>query len=269
MHMQDIAKTYEEKTDEELLQLATKSEQLTAEAHAALNCELAKRRIDSAVHLKLAEESERGKIEQPMAHAPLVLGDSQSVGEFIAEVHRIYYDHFWLCVKLAAPSVIVTPIALLVGRNEAREIAQHFIFSPEMQRGILEIWLVKIAQVFFIWMAVAFSFAGVCVAVSQVASGVVPSVSDVLRRNSRTDWSILAHFPVALRLASGCICSHFLVDPLQSPGIACVSRSSERFHPNHRRCVLGLSFTRFFTVCSRHPCRHLGQLQSRPSNVPQ
>ena len=148
MHMRDIAKTYEEKTDEELLQLATESEQLTAEAHAALKGELAKRRIDSAVHLKLAEKSERGRIEQPMPHAPLVLGDAQSVGEFIVEAHRIYYDHFWLCVELAAPSVIVTSVALLVGRNETREIAQHFIFGPEMHRGILEVWLVNIAQVF-------------------------------------------------------------------------------------------------------------------------
>ncbi len=48
MLIQDIARAYETKTDEELLQLATESEQLTLEAHSALTTELARRRIDSA-----------------------------------------------------------------------------------------------------------------------------------------------------------------------------------------------------------------------------
>ena len=46
MQIQDLTKSYQTKTDEELLQLAANPEQLTPEAHSVLTSELARRRID-------------------------------------------------------------------------------------------------------------------------------------------------------------------------------------------------------------------------------
>ncbi len=46
VEIQDLAEEYQSKTDEELLRLALDPEQLTAEANAVLNDELARRRIN-------------------------------------------------------------------------------------------------------------------------------------------------------------------------------------------------------------------------------
>jgi hypothetical protein len=52
MHIHDLAKAYQAKTDEELLQLAMASEQLTTQAHLVLTGELAKRRINIAKQIR-------------------------------------------------------------------------------------------------------------------------------------------------------------------------------------------------------------------------
>ena len=70
MRIQDLARAYETKTDEELLELATESEQLTHEAHSALTTELAKRRIDSAEHLRIQERSDQDGLE-PVSYTHL------------------------------------------------------------------------------------------------------------------------------------------------------------------------------------------------------
>jgi hypothetical protein len=45
-----------------------------------------------------------------------LLRESQSAGEFLGEVLRIYHGHFWLFVKLTAPAVVVGYIAkFLIG----------------------------------------------------------------------------------------------------------------------------------------------------------
>ncbi len=178
MQIQDLAKAYEAKTDEELLQLATESEQLTPEAHAALNTELAKRRIDSTRHLKVREESQRGWIEQSKTHGTPVLGDSDGIAEFLAEVLRVYHDQFWLYVKLTAPSVVVGGIAVFIVGYEVREIAHPLSQGVEHNAETLEILLVRLAGCLVGWMAVAFSFGAICVTIRQIAAGVVPSVAD-------------------------------------------------------------------------------------------
>jgi hypothetical protein len=181
MQIKDVAKAYEAKADEELIHLATESGQLTPEAKSALRNELAKRRIDSPKQLNLPEESEQGKIEQSGTRGALVLGDSQSVGEFVAEIHRVYHDQFWLYVKLTAPSVVVATIAMFMVRYEVREIARHLLRGLEMQgHGILEIWLVNSAGYLVGWMAFAFSFAAICVAIRQIAAGAVTSAQDAI-----------------------------------------------------------------------------------------
>jgi len=175
MQTDDLTKAYAAKADGELLQLATESEQLTPEARVALMAELAKRRIDSPEHLEVSKEGER-----PWTRPPLALGDSQSVGEFVAEIHRVYFDQFWLCVKLTAPSVVAGWIAISLDRYEIREIGQHLrVGSETLKLGILKIWLVNSAQALVIWMAFAFSLGAISIAMRKITRGVVPSVADI------------------------------------------------------------------------------------------
>ena len=63
MQIQDLTKSYQAKTDEELLQLAANSELLTPEAHSALTGELARRRIGVTEYL----EAHIDKGEKPRA----------------------------------------------------------------------------------------------------------------------------------------------------------------------------------------------------------
>jgi hypothetical protein len=63
MQIQELIKSYETKTDEELLHLAAISEQLTPEAHSALTSELARRRI--AVTERLEAHIDEGEKVTP------------------------------------------------------------------------------------------------------------------------------------------------------------------------------------------------------------
>jgi hypothetical protein len=179
--MQELARAYRTKTDEELLQLVASPEQLTPEAHAALKSELAKRRIDSTEHLNAQEENSQTKLSQQTSSGTQLPRESQSVGEFVGEVLRVYHSHFWLFVKLIAPTVVVGYIAIRMGRNEAQEIARHLPRGLELlghQAEMLEIWLANFVGFFVSWMAFCFSFGAICSAVGQVATGIVPSASD-------------------------------------------------------------------------------------------
>ena len=181
MLIHDLAKEYHTKTDEELLQLAMDSEQLTLEAQAALRSELARRRIDSAEHRKVQEERNQDRIEPPRTRGMLLLPDSQGVGEFVAEVLRVYHGQFLFFVKLTAPAVVVGYIAVIMGRNEGREIARHLPRGVEMlghKTEILEMWFANFAGYFVSWMAFCFSFGAICAAVRQIEDGVIPSVRD-------------------------------------------------------------------------------------------
>lgn len=185
MYIEDLAKAYEAKTDEELQQLAKHSEQLTPEAQAALRGELAKRRIDALEHLNVPEESNQSRTQQPMNCETLLPHDSPAVGEFVSEVLRVYHHQFWFFIKLTAPAVVIGYIAIFMGRYEGREIAQHLPRGPEIlahRTEILQIWLVNFSGYIVSWMAFSVSFAAICSAVGQVAVGGVPSVADSLAK---------------------------------------------------------------------------------------
>jgi hypothetical protein len=180
MHIHELAKAYETKTDEELQQLATDSGQLTHEAQAALKSELAKRRIDGVERL-IAEQSSPSRIEQRSSHEAPLAHDSHEVGEFVTEVLRVYHDHLWLFIKLTVPAVVIGYIAVIMGRNEGREIARHLprdIESLGHTTEILQIWLVNFSGYIVSWIAFSISFAAICSAVGRVAAGGVPSVAD-------------------------------------------------------------------------------------------
>ena len=102
MQIQDLIKSYETKTDEELQRLAASSEQLTPEAHSALTGELARRRIDVTECLEAhIDEGERGRTRRlSLASHP------SGVGEFVEEVLRVYRDQFWFFIKLVATDML-------------------------------------------------------------------------------------------------------------------------------------------------------------------
>src|SRR6266581_1539595 len=163
MQMQDLAKVYKTKTDEELLQLASDSERLTPEAHAILRSELAVRRIDVPKHLTAQEESDQGRSEQPRTRGTPFIRDSHAVREFVAEVVHVYHGQFWLFIKLIAPAVVVSYIAVVMARNEVREIERHLPRGVEVlkhETEILEIGLLNLAGYLVSWI-------GFCLELSQ------------------------------------------------------------------------------------------------------
>jgi hypothetical protein len=181
MPIHDLTIAYQTKTDEELLQLAGNPEQLTPEAHAALKSELAKRRIDSAEHLNVQEENDQSELGQRRIRETIPLRESESVGNFVSEVLRVYHGHFWLFVRLIAPAVVVGYFAVVMGRNEGGEIARRlprgFGFAGHITE-ILEIWFANFIGFLVSWMAFSFSFGAICSAIGQLSAGVIPSASD-------------------------------------------------------------------------------------------
>jgi len=104
MHIEDLAKEYLTKTDEELVQLATDSEQLTFSAQTALANELAKRRISASDRPKVfrADGTEPGP-EQPQRSPVLPSSDSHQVSQFVTDVLHIYHSGFWLSSQSSSP----------------------------------------------------------------------------------------------------------------------------------------------------------------------
>ena len=181
MQIQDLVRAYQTKTDEELLQLAREPEQLTLEAHSALTTELARRRIDSAERLKVLERSGQVGVEQSTFGGTLSQPDSYGVGELIAEVLRVYHGQLWLFVKITGPAVVVGYLALMLGRNEGREIARHIPRGVAIlghRTELFEIWLANTAGYFVSWMASCYSFGAISSAVRQITAGNIPSASD-------------------------------------------------------------------------------------------
>jgi hypothetical protein len=183
MQIRELARAYESKTDEELMQLATESAQLTLDAHSALTSELARRRIDSAEYFKVQERSDQGSTARQGSRGPLSQPESHGVAEFMAEVLRVYQGKLWLFVKLTGPAVVVGYFALMLGRNEGREIASHLprgIAILSHQTEFLEIWLANTVGYLVSWMASCFSFGAICSAVDQITAGDFPSALDCL-----------------------------------------------------------------------------------------
>jgi hypothetical protein len=181
MQIQDLVSAYQTKTNEELLQLAAEPEQLTPEARSALTTELAKRRIDSSEHLRVQERTDQGGNEPQGSRAHLSRPGAIAVGEFIADVLRVYHGQLWLFVKLTRPAVVVGYLALMLGRNEGREIARHLprgVAILEHRTELFEIWLANTAGYFVSWMASCYSFGAISSAVRQITSGDIPSAPD-------------------------------------------------------------------------------------------
>src|SRR5581483_1991596 len=183
MQIQDLANSYQTKTDEELLRLATNSEQLTLEAKSVLRSELARRRIDGTEYSEAQSEKEQLG-DNAMSRGLSLSEYPRAIGEFVEDVLRVYRGQFWFFMALVAPAVVVGYIAVAMGRNEAWEIARHL---PRGGQALLshktefaEIWLSNSLGYLVSWMALSFSFGAICFAVDQIGEGVTPSVPDSL-----------------------------------------------------------------------------------------
>lgn len=182
MQIQELAREYQSKTDEELLQLAEQREQLTAEARSVLAAELAKRRIDSTDHLKVQDQSDQGGMKGAESRG-YPSHPKNTVGEFIAEVLSIHRARLWFFVQFTGPAVMVGYLAMMLGRNEGREIAGHLprgVAILDHPIELLEIWLANTAGYFVSWMASCFSFGAICAGVGQITAGETPSTSHSL-----------------------------------------------------------------------------------------
>jgi hypothetical protein len=80
MEIQDVARGYEFKSDEELLRLALAPDQLTPEAATALTFELSRRGLDGAEQLNSFREEEEQRNAPPYKHKPLFLAGLWGIG---------------------------------------------------------------------------------------------------------------------------------------------------------------------------------------------
>ena len=177
MHIEHLAKAYEAKTDEELLQLAGQANDLSPEAFTVLRGEMARRRIDVP---DLAPAAVQPDAVRPSRGAFQRSGVS-SVVEFVGEAIGVYHRQFWFFLRLVAPAVAIGWFAVVMGRNESREIARHI--SPGIEGGthpveFVEMVVANIVGLFGSWLTFSFSFAGICVAVEKLATGIVPSMRE-------------------------------------------------------------------------------------------
>ncbi|HEV2116441.1 MAG TPA: hypothetical protein VGR48_10475 [Terriglobales bacterium] len=180
MQIQDLLNTYQAKSDEELLQLAAASEHLTPEARMALESELSRREIHTTEHLRVVKH-DKGRETTGRTTEKLQRGESQSVGEFVAEVLRAHHCHFWLFFRITAPAVVVATIAVIMARDESRDIVNRLLRGHEFtgqETDVLRIWLFNLTASFVSWTAFAFSFGAICIALRDIETDTVPSAAD-------------------------------------------------------------------------------------------
>jgi hypothetical protein len=178
MPIEDLVKVYQAKGDEELVQLAVAPERLTSEARVALQGELSRRRIrvaeDPGAFQNTGGEYDSGKT----ATGGLPEVDWQGVGDFVTGVLRTYHSHFWLYFQITSPAVIVSTIAIMIARNEVREISRHLPRGVELlahQTEIVEMGLINYSAWFVSWIAFSFVFGAICIALEESVSGFTPS----------------------------------------------------------------------------------------------
>ena len=178
MQMDELVKIYRAKSDEELIQMAVVPEQLTSEARVALQGELSRRGIGVAEDLGISQNN-GGKYDSgKIAAGRLPELEWNGVGEFVTEVLRTYHSHFWLYFLITAPAVIITTIAVITARNEAREIVRHLPRGVELlthQTEILEMGLINNSAWFVSWIAFSFVFGAICIALEESVAGFTPS----------------------------------------------------------------------------------------------
>ena len=179
MQLQDLARIYEAKTDEELLLIADAVKDLIPEAEMALHSELSRRGLGSQVSASVV--SNPSIREERLEPALSNVGDALSVSEFVGLVAHTYRDNFWIFAKLMAPSVIFGYLVLMFCADEVRAILQHAFQTggvAALRANIFKIGLINISGTFANCLFIFLSFAGICMAVAHLEAGDDPSFGD-------------------------------------------------------------------------------------------
>ena len=153
VQIQDYAGEYLNKSDSELLQPASQREHLTVEAGAALEGELARRKIN-ALEEPAIFRKEHTQLDQLVSSPTVQLQLPTGVGQFVAKVLKLYHDHFWFFFKLTLPVVAVSWITILATNREVREMSRqlqaagHLSFALISQMLFVRVggYLAKLAQ---------------------------------------------------------------------------------------------------------------------------
>jgi len=161
--IQDFAKEYERKTDEELLRLALEREQLRPEANFALDNELARRRINSTELLsEFREEEEQRKQELSRDPGSLFVFHPYGIGrKRFGKADRVYSPEtgterfkrtiffvlFWLPLIPTGTFIVERKRALL--SSEMRVLEK----VPLDWEQVLKIWLIAASSLLvLIWL---------------------------------------------------------------------------------------------------------------------
>ena len=176
MNIADLTQSYAAKTDEELLDLSFQREHLTIEAQAALSSELSRRRIILEAPVANIPTVAIHPSRQDIASPPLI-----RTGPFIEEVLRFYTRHRWVFMQFIFPAVLISFIAIIFTRNEARAIAQGlraeygFRLPPLV---LLRLSLITGSGLLTSWLVFCASFAAISFAVEQERVGYQISVRE-------------------------------------------------------------------------------------------
>src|SRR5438552_770568 len=141
MQIQGLARAYRTKTDEELLQLAMSSEQLTPEAHAILTSELATRGIDLNEHLKERENAGSALIERRAPRSIPFFRDSHTVGAFLRLAMLLF---FLFLVAEAASALLSSGIFLGIAPAATSPRRSHHSARRSCVRGLDAIGLIPL-----------------------------------------------------------------------------------------------------------------------------
>jgi len=179
MRTADLDGTYRSKSDDELI-ILSQSDGLSAEAQLVLHNELRRRGIVIDADASDREEPEPtlvGKLSQPAVAA------TYAASEFLAAVTRIYREHFVLFLKLTLPAVAIGYVAIILARQEGRELARELLRQGSVSRNLifLKVALINNAGQFIGGLASCLSFATICAAIGRISSGRVAHVSGCVR----------------------------------------------------------------------------------------
>lgn len=177
--------------------MAAAPELLTTAALLALQGELSRRQISIAIEpASFKGEDGRHKGEQVSLGLGLQRSEQQGVGDFVAEVIRTYHANFCLYFKIAAPAVIASTIAIVIAHHEVREFWRHVPRGLELlahytethRAEMFEMSLINFSPVLVAWIAWAFAFGAICIALEESVAGFNPSAWNSFL-NIRGRWS--------------------------------------------------------------------------------
>jgi hypothetical protein len=189
MQIDALTRTYRAKTDEELVQLASESDQLTPEGNTALASELTRRNLVVPHGWK----NDSGRSPEPTLDGP----DSSLLArpaDFVAAVLRLCKKHFWLFFQFTLPATMVSALFTLLARDQVRDITRYLPRGAGLaqhQWEILQMGLLTYSSFALSWIVFSFSFAAISVVVLEIAKKSEPTIARTMRSVSERKGVIL------------------------------------------------------------------------------